>query len=249
MTGWVLVKGMKQDQRHWLGFDRMFADKLGTEVLCLDLPGAGTESHRLPPASVDGMADDLRTRWLNKTGGKGDWGIMGLSLGGMAALSWASRYPTDFGRVVVGNTSTKDAGGPHERLQWRRWPHVVRSLTMRDDTAREELVLSMVTSLEGARRREMAAVYARFQAERPFRRRAFVRQLLAGRGFRTPAPLSVPVLVLNGRGDRFVHPRCSERLAGQLQATLIRHPTAGHDLSVEAPDWIIDTVRTWSATA
>lgn len=246
MRGWVLVKGMKQDQRHWLGFQDRFAEELGTEVMCLDLPGAGTEVDNMPPRTVEAMAEDLRTRWLRQGGTPGEWGILGLSLGGMAAMAWANQHPTDFQRVVIGNSSSRDSGAPYERLSWRSWPKVLRTLVIKDDVAREEVVLTMTTSdASPARRTEVAHAFARLQREAPYNRQAFVRQLLAGSRFRAPRGLKPPVLVLNGQGDTFVDPRCSERLAAHLGAEFVRHPTAGHDLSLDAPDWLMASVKAW----
>ncbi len=247
MSGWVLIKGLKQDQRHWLGFDQRLQERLGAPVVCLDLPGAGTRAGRPVPASVEGMAAELRGQWLERVGEtEGPWGVLGLSLGGMVAMAWAHAFPDDLQWVVLGNTSARQTGGPHERLHWRAWRTLLRALREPDVVKRESLVIGMVSRhTDDARRAELARTYARFHDEAPYDRRAFMVQLLAGSRYHAPPPLPQRVLVLSGAGDTFVSPRCSDRLAEHLEAELQRHPTAGHDLSLDAPGWLADSIESW----
>ena len=73
-----------------------------------------------------------------------------------------------------------------------------------------------------------------------------LRQLLAAARFRAPARAPQrPVLVLTSRGDRLVHTSCSEALARAWGSPLARHPGAGHDLPLDAPDWVVAQVRQW----
>jgi pimeloyl-ACP methyl ester carboxylesterase len=53
----------------------------------------------------------------------------------------------------------------------------------------------------------------------------------------------VPVTVLVGARDTFVDPRCSAALAGWLGVTPSIHPDAGHDLTLDAPAWVVDQIE------
>jgi hypothetical protein len=77
--------------------------------------------------------------------------------------------------------------------------------------------------------------------------RPFVRQLYAASRFRAPASLPLPTLALGTRGDRFVDPRCTERLAAHFGLPVRWHDTAGHDLPADAPEWVIEQVSAWVA--
>jgi hypothetical protein len=64
----------------------------------------------------------------------------------------------------------------------------------------------------------------------------------AGR-WRAPARIEVPARFLVGLGDRLVHPDCSLALAARFAAPLACHPSAGHDLTTDACDWVVDQLR------
>ena len=53
------------------------------------------------------------------------------------------------------------------------------------------------------------------------------------------------MLVIGAAGDRLVDPRCSEALAQRWSARLAVHPDGGHDLSLDDPAWLADTLSEW----
>src|SRR5690606_27264001 len=77
-----------------------------------------------------------------------------------------------------------------------------------------------------------------------------LRQLYAAARFKAPAalPASVPVLVLNGGGDRMVDPRCSQALAAGWSIPLRVHAHAGHDLTLDDGEWVLGQIRNWEVT-
>jgi len=56
------------------------------------------------------------------------------------------------------------------------------------------------------------------------------------------------LLLLAGVGDELVDPVCSRRLAEQWGVELRLHPSAGHDLPLDAADWVIAQVAAWHPT-
>ena len=58
-------------------------------------------------------------------------------------------------------------------------------------------------------------------------------------------PASVPVLVLNGGGDRMVDPRCSQALAEGWSVPLRVNPDAGHDLTLDQGEWVLEQIGSW----
>ena len=74
----------------------------------------------------------------------------------------------------------------------------------------------------------------------PVSTRNALRQLWAAASFSAPkAPPSMPTLILCGLGDHLVDPRCSAALAAHWGCPLATHPTAGHDLPLDAADWVL----------
>ena len=187
------------------------------------------------------MVDDMRSRWRPTSDLRV---VFGISLGGMLALQWASRHPDDFDYVVVANTSAANLGLPHQRILPKGLRTVIRSMRQPDHLSRERRVLDLICN-HPERREAVAESWAAQAAEGAVPRGSVVRQIAAGARHRAPRQLRQPLLVLSCPGDRFVDPGCSERLAARLGARHERHPTAGHALSVDAPDWTADRIVEW----
>lgn len=241
---WLMLRGLVREARHWGSFPELFAERVpGARPLLLDLPGAGTEHLRPVPLSVREMTRDLRGRWLSQRKKGERASILAVSLGGMIALDWAFRYPEDFERVVVINTSAAEAGLPWERFRLAQIPRVLQSLG--SPLQRERNVLAMTSRSSGIDREALASEWARYAAERPIAHRAFLRQLYAASRSRLPASLATPVLVLSSLGDELVSPACSDRIAERLRLPIRRHSWAGHDLPLDDPEWVASQVRGW----
>ena len=246
--GWVLLKGMKQTSSHWVDVPDLLAERLaGGPVHTFDLPGTGIWHEQEVPWTIDAMADQVREQWLPHADDAENWGILGLSMGGMVAMSWAHRHHHDFDALVVGNTSTRDVGAVHERLYWRSWRQLARVVRARPLPRRERMVLDLIcASYPDVSRDMLARHYTHLAETQPFGASSFIRQLVASAQFRVPERLDLPVRVLVGEGDRFVSPSCSRRLAKRLGVPLVSHPTAGHDLSLDAPVWLAEELVRFS---
>jgi pimeloyl-ACP methyl ester carboxylesterase len=235
---WLLLRGLIREARHWNGFDAQLAARLdGGRALCLDLPGVGTERHRPCPPSIPEIVDDLRARFLVERS-DGDWGLLAASLGGMVALDWGSRYPDDFVRIAVSNTSARDLSSLTERLSPFAMRTMARALFAGDRVAREGEILGLVANSDAGR--AMAPAFAALADEAPVSRATLVRQLVAGARSKAPARLGVPLLVLCSDADRMVSSECSKRIAARYGADLRVHTAAGHDLPLDDPSWVID---------
>lgn len=232
---WLLLRGLVREQRHWGDFPAQLAAASGGNVQTLDLPGVGTERNRPAPTSISATVDDLRAR-LDR--GQQQWGIFAPSLGGMVALDWASRWPEDFVRVAVCNTSARDLAGPFERFSFASIRATLRAVASTTRLARERHVLGLVSNTEVGR--SQAEIFAGF--EPAIGVNVLLRQLWAGSRAVAPASLSMPCLVLCSKGDRLCSPIASYRLAERLGARLAEHPTAGHDLPLDDPEWVCEQI-------
>ena len=244
---WLLLRGLAREQRHWGRFPETLAAKLavgpeGGSVHCLDLPGMGTEHARPGRGTIDAIVEDLRRRWRPLAEQHlGPWCVAGISLGGMAALRWVGDHPSDFSSLVVVNSSAGDLSPPWHRMTPRVLPEVMRALLERDPVARERRILSATTRMKNDLD-SIAFAWARFQIDRPITRFAVLLQLLAAMRFRAPRSLAVPTLIIAGLRDPFTNPSCARRLAERFEARLETHPSAGHDLSTDDPDWLAERI-------
>src|SRR5690606_37174983 len=131
-----------------LKFPKLLAETTGGEVHCLDLAGFGTEALRVPPVTVRANADEIRTRFLQLSQGKGRWACLGHSMGGMIALDWSKRYPRDFDRLVLINTSSKDVGAFHHRISVFGLYCLLRASFSENGLERERQILKMISNLK-----------------------------------------------------------------------------------------------------
>lgn len=254
---WLLLRGLVREQRHWLDFPARFAERVRvpgegpTRTVLLDLPGFGSENDGAVPPTVAGFVEDLRARLRHVVEPGERCGIFAVSLGGMVALEWLARHPADFACGVVVNSSLADLSPPWQRMRPDNWLRVALAplLPVR---ARERMLLGM-TRHQGDLEHD-ADRYAAIAAATPPRRRNAAGQLRAAMGMRCPERVAVPTLVLASRGDRLVSWRCSERIAERLSLPLRLHEgqgrdAAGHDLPLDAPDWVCAQIVAWLAGA
>ena len=244
---WLLLRGLARERRHWFDFaDQLAAAPGSTRVLCLDLPGISSSPEREFPWSIAAAREALRRQWSAQAG-DGAWSLLGISLGGMIALSWLAAYPDDFSRGVIINSSARDLGLPFERFAPATALIIPRLLLGGGAVARERAILGMTTAMLDERRMaELAQRGADVWSERPLRRRVFFQQLLAATRFRAPRHLEPPVLLLSSLGDILVSPRCTARLARRYGTHRV-HPRAGHDLPSDDPQWVLAQMAQWEA--
>jgi pimeloyl-ACP methyl ester carboxylesterase len=115
----------------------------------------------------------------------------------------------------------------------------------RNRVRKETAILEITSNLrEPEFLHQLAETWAEYAREHPVSLRNSLRQLLAAMRFRAPAalPESVPVLIINGAGDRLVSPACSLALSQAWDLPIKCHPQAGHDLPLDAPQWLINTL-------
>jgi pimeloyl-ACP methyl ester carboxylesterase len=247
MTTWVFLRGLTREARHWGDFPAQFraafaGELAADDILMPDLPGNGRRFSELSPSRIDAMVDSCR-RELRALGKPPPYHLLALSLGGMAAVAWATRYPAECHAAVLLSTSLRPYSPFYQRLRPAAWPIVLRLLAAGPE-ARERLVLQLTS----ARAAELAAVLPNWRAwlhECPVSRGNALRQLFAAARFSAPEKPAVPLLLLAGAGDRMVDPRCSQRLAEAWNAAFSLHPTAGHDLPLDAGDWVAREVKAW----
>lgn len=237
---WLLLRGLVRERRHWGDFPDRLAARTGRAVHTLDLPGVGTERGRASPTTIAAIVADLRERWLPLR--TPDARLFAPSLGGMIAMAWAEAHPDDFAGVAVCNTSASDLAGPLDRFSPAALGTVARGL-WKSGAAREAEVLALVANTDAGR--GLAETFAGYSAESPIGTGVLVRQLMAATRARAPKALQTPLLVLCSEGDRLCHPKASRTLAERLGAPLVVHPTAGHDLPLDDPEWVVEQLAVW----
>lgn len=245
---WVFLRGLIRQHRHWEDFPERFQQAFpGTEVITLDLPGNGDLYDRRSPTTISGMVESLRKQ-LHQRNIRGPVNVLALSLGAMTAVEWMQLYPAEVERAVLINTSLRGLSRFSERLRPANYLPMLRDLLLnRDALEHERLILDLTTTLYPDKDR-LARRWADYRRQQPTSRLNFLRQLLAAASY--AAPESRPhehVLVLQSLGDQLVDPVCTTRMAEAWRWPVLSHPSAGHDLALDAGDWLIAQIGKWLA--
>lgn len=236
------LRGLVREAGHWNGFlERFAAEFPGIEPVALDLPGNGAHFRAISPLSVPAMTDLVRAEFQRKCGSENY--IFALSLGAMVGLDWLHRFPGEFKKAVLVNTSVRGLSPLHHRLRPQNYARIA-SMMMSGKTALVERSILEMTSMRSEKFDEITKDWVKIQEARPVSVKNAVRQLIAAARFHPPQEKpAIPVLILNGAGDRLVNPECSHALAQHWKLPVHVHPTAGHDLTLDEPDWVVEKLR------
>ncbi|OEZ64247.1 putative aminoacrylate hydrolase RutD [Janthinobacterium sp. HH103] len=243
---WVLLRGLMREQRHWGSFPATLARALpGARIVTPDLPGNGTRHDEDSATRVAAMVEDCRQHLLAR-GIPAPYHLLALSLGGMVAVEWASRYPQEIARCVLVNTSMRPFNPFYRRLRWQNYGALLRQLLAGDARSQEALILRLTSRRHAHGTPALLAEWLSYQQEYPVSRCNALRQLLSAARYRAPAiPPAMPVLVMAGAQDQLVDHRCSQRLARAWQADCLIHGDAGHDLPLDEGEWLAQSVARW----
>ena len=237
---WLFLRGLSRECGHWQPFVDDCAARLGWQCHTLDLPGFGSEYQRSSPLTIAEIRTDLQRRLPLPN--DEPFGIVALSLGGMVALDWLRAEPERLHQIILINSSSGDCP-IWQRLRPSALPKVVRGLCARHIIAQERAILAMVSNRHD-NDKALLSRYVELRNQRPIQRRNVLRQLWAASRFRAPPTLPAQrLLLLASRADRMVSWQCSQRLAARYQAPTALHPSAGHDLPLDDPQWLIQCFR------
>lgn len=247
MSTWILLRGLTREQGHWGNFVPLLRHALPAEDLVLtpDLPGNGEQHLHDSPTRVEDMVEAVRNMLLAR-GNRPPYNLIAMSLGAMVTVAWAQAYPEELDRCVLINTSLRPFSPFWHRLRPPNYLTILKLLVTHASPNDWESAIMDMTTRHPANRDETLAQWLTLRARHPVSTRNGLRQLWAAARYRarsqTPQP---PTLILNSLGDRLVNPACSTVLARQWQAPLLRHPTAGHDLPLDAAPWVVAQIQSW----
>jgi pimeloyl-ACP methyl ester carboxylesterase len=246
MTRWILLRGLTREARHWGDLPGSLGSRLGGDpVLAIDLPGNGSRCLEPSPLSIARMMASARAS-LGAARESPPYVLVGMSLGAMIAMAWASARPDEVAGVVLLNSSSRGLSPWYRRLRWLQLPTMLRIATTRDPAVRESRVLRLTTRHPPQPEGPLIASWIAWRREHPVSTANAIRQLIAAARFQGPAMLApVPVLVLTGAKDALVDPACSLALANAWGGELRIHPTAGHDLTLDDGAWVTEQIAEW----
>lgn len=253
---WFFIRGLAREAGHWGVFPEAFAKAFpNSTVTCLDLPGAGVYRDQATPVSIPLMAASVRDRFqqtlesqrrdgTDLKGARQNF-VLSISLGGMVALDWIRQFESDLSGAVLINSSLRGFSPMFKRMQPSAFLTLLRAISSSSVEAREGRILSLVVN-DAAKRERALETWVHLHKTRPISVRNAWRQLFAALSHRPSVPASVPpLLLLNSLGDRLAHHSCSEDIGRKFGISPKTHPSAGHDLTIDDPQWLIQEILGW----
>ncbi|WP_428355016.1 alpha/beta fold hydrolase [Methyloprofundus sp.] len=236
----VLIRGLLREARHWGDFPGLLQQQYpDAQILCPDIPGNGSLNHLTSPNTIPGMTDALRKQVSTHT----PIYLIAISMGGMIAIDWMNRYPTEVNSAVLINTSLANFNPFYQRLRWQNY-HKIIPLLFASRLKREKIILAL-TSNKHANNSKLLAKWQQWQMEISVSASSAINQLRASASYSTGTKPEHPMLFISSSADRLVDYHCSLKLQNNWHKDYQQHTTAGHDLPLDDPDWLLVTISQW----
>jgi pimeloyl-ACP methyl ester carboxylesterase len=249
MSTWIFLRGLSREARHWGNFPDVFRQAVANaNIATPDLPGNGRLNHLASPLTIHRMVEHCRAD-LSRQGIAPPYHLLGLSLGAMVVVEWATRYPHDLLPCVLINTSMRPFSAFYQRLRPANYPDLLTLAMNKHDAGKKERAILKMTSTRGAEQTEVIDAWVSWRRQSPVTKLNTLRQLLAAARYRAPLkPPKTPLLVLVSANDRLVDPQCSHQMASHWGLATQTHATAGHDLPLDDGPWVARQVHNWTAS-
>lgn len=238
---WILIRGIAHESAHFGSFKGLLEKNFPDDhVYGMDLPGAGIHHKKKAPTSMQETLEFVRQEALLKA--EPPYLLVSISFGSMIATEWAHRYPSEVEGIVLMNTSLGGLSPFYHRLRLKMWKEYMKRLVTKDPFEVEKIMLTIISKRkEGLEKviEERAAI----QKKRPVSLKNILRQLVAAATYspKEKAP-PVPTLLLASEGDDLCDPECTRRIAKNWNISFFMHPWAGHDLTLDDEEWVIEKI-------
>ncbi len=243
---WILLRELLREQRHWGNFPHQLQNQLNVNILCPEIAGNGKRYQQTSAARIATMLEDVRSE-VQIAQIQQPVAVLGLSMGGMIASEWLSRYPQELSAAVLVNSSLGRFSRSYQRLRPNILLPLLRCYFSRNlsISQKEQTVIDITRNLCP----DLQAVlqeWIGYAQQYPVSGRSAFNQLFAAATYRGPASSGItPVLLLTSKQDHMVNPVCTYAIAKAWKCPLEEHSQAGHDLPLDDGQWVIDTIQRW----
>jgi len=234
----ILIRGLARESRHCQELTELLSKEINKEnIHRFELPGNGEFYQQTSPINFRAY-----TKHVAKQASKIEppYCVIGISLGGMIAVGWAQQDTNNaIEKLVLINTSSNFSPF-YKRASRTSYMIAARILCQSSIGKQEKNILSLVSNLH-ANDPKVLANWIDIQLKHPVTKTNFVRQLIAAaRMTHEQSAPNCDDLLLLSQQDRMVHPDCTKDIKQMWDWPLKIHPTAGHDLILDDPGWIIE---------
>ena len=236
----VLIRGLLREARHWGEFTGGLQQQFPCAMISTpDVPGNGWLHQATSPETIAEMTEALRLQINTNQPIR----LIALSMGGMIAMDWMTRYPDEVEAAILINTSARPLSPFYHRLRWTVYPQVIQMIF--HSAAQKEADILSLTSNRHSHDRKLLESWQQWQQQNPVSTASARNQFLAAAKFSVTDKPQQPILVVTSRADRLVDYHCSLKLAETWQTGYVQHDTAGHDLPLDEPEWLAYVIKQW----
>lgn len=241
-----LILGISREKRNWkTPVEILQAALPDFEVIALDNPGMGEYHKMAVPLTIPGHVDFLK-KDFEKLKGEENY-FMGWSLGGMIVADWSNRYPKDMKGTILMTSSFGPLQAPWLRIKPVTLPGLVKTIFSKG-IKREEGLFEPISNNKQNKERLVGEAMA-YNKEFPVTGVNIIRQFIAASLFFTKSIKKMhPCLVLGAPNDHLVSNVCSKKIQSFWKTDYEEHPTAGHDIFNDDPQWVVTKVKDWMKT-
>jgi pimeloyl-ACP methyl ester carboxylesterase len=241
----VLLHGFTGHARSWDAFAEAMSDRY--RVLALDQRGHGeTDWAPADAYGVADMADDL-SAFVGALGLKG-FTLLGLSMGGMVAMEYAGRRPSELARLVIVDIGPEIIASGGARIR-----EGVRASDVFDSREAAFAAARAVNSVP-------PEAHHRYRVDNNLMRTAdgrwtyrYDRALRSGNTLRPRNPeaawqscaqIGVPTLLMRGADSDILAPEVAKRMIEVIpQASFVEIKGSGHPIPLDTPDAFLTASR------
>lgn len=234
---WIMLRGLGRESAHWMDFVERLRQSLPQQrIECIDWPGNGEFADMQSPCTIAEGVAHLRRVCIEREL-QPPYVLVGISMGGMAAIDWLAHFPDEVSHVHAINTSIGGISYWYERLRVGSMMKLL--VAARSERSRESAVAAVTLSSKSARG-DVIDTWVDIATARPVRRPNLLRQIWSASRFSVRKPIHVARLTLYVSGrDRLVNPECSRDIARLWNVEILVHPSAGHDLPLDDGPWLL----------
>lgn len=242
MKNIILLRGLVRESRHWGDFPQKLQEALPKyKIHTPEIQGIGKYHKTISPENLQDMIKFMREQVKEHLGKETI--IIAISLGGMITKQWSELYPDDFGKMILINTSFKGLNSILHRLRPAAIMKFLDIFLTGNLAMRERKILDLVSN-EPKKVDNVHLNWIKIQEEAPVYRKSFVNQIKAALKF-TPSEIkpTIPLLLIASRADRLCDYNCTLKLHQLWGGTLKLHQSAGHDIPLDDPLWLIQKIK------
>jgi hypothetical protein len=233
---WIWFNGLAREAGHWGGLPAKAERQLDEKVITFDLSSA--PANKL--SSSKPQTNDAIQAFATQIPRTHSLKLLAVDSSASMALQYAATEPR-VKRVVLVNPLSRD-DLVHLRVKWLQMARFFACFRAnRDSLAAQHRALSLLSNSQD-RCRQLASIWAEIQNRRPVSMAHCWLELKRSLRQRMPAPsqlLHCQIEVLVSRADAIISPKSGQHLARYYSSPLVLNLTAGHDIAVDDPHWLL----------